>query len=92
MVQELVWYLQEQSEAAVFRFVRTIANFPNELKIHTNGLIRAYYESAYQVQLLPSWKSTQPEWCDIAYHDQPRSIFQTAFNVTGRTMINYFPV
>ena len=43
--------MQEQSEAAVFRFVRTIANFPNELKIHTNGLIRAYYESALVVKL-----------------------------------------
>ena len=29
-------------------------SFPNELKIPTSGLIRAYYVSAYQVQMLPS--------------------------------------
>ena len=47
-------YSQEQSWVGGTFYICIVVCFPNELKIPTSGLIRAYYVSAYQLQLLPS--------------------------------------
>ena len=45
-------YSQEQSWVGGTFYICIVVRFPNELKIPTSGLIRAYYVSAYQLQLL----------------------------------------